>query len=165
MTPENFVYWFQGWLELERPEAITSEQLEVIKNHLQLVFNKVTPDMRMYTIEHSTTAYGLVNKNSDVSIDPTNVKKTDGIKFYPYIPTACEDGLPGTRLIQATGIDPGMQEILKRYNDGAYSTNSKTECSYCNQELKSVPGVDGYGGSIANDNSLLRFMGGPGLSC
>ena len=40
--PQSFCYWLQGFFELQEPEAITSEQLEIIKSHLDLVFEKVT---------------------------------------------------------------------------------------------------------------------------
>lgn len=43
MTPENFTFWLNGFFELTPPGPLTAEQAQVIKNHLQLVFNKVTP--------------------------------------------------------------------------------------------------------------------------
>lgn len=48
MTPENFCYWLQGYFELagETPYgSLTREQVEEVKNHLALVFNKVTPNV------------------------------------------------------------------------------------------------------------------------
>lgn len=43
MTPEQFTYWLQGFTELtgDRP---TESQWLAIKDHLKLVFNKITPD-------------------------------------------------------------------------------------------------------------------------
>src|SRR5690606_2925322 len=43
MTPQEFCYWLQGYSELggERP---TEEQWAQIKEHLKLVFTKVTPE-------------------------------------------------------------------------------------------------------------------------
>lgn len=45
MTPSDFVYWLNGFVELtdglERP---SERQWQVIKDHLQLVFEKQTPD-------------------------------------------------------------------------------------------------------------------------
>jgi hypothetical protein len=43
MTPENFCYWLQGWLEIQNPAIANAEQLQEVKNHLALVFTKVTP--------------------------------------------------------------------------------------------------------------------------
>jgi hypothetical protein len=42
MTPEQFTYWLQGFVELHG-ELPTSEQWKSIKEHLQTVFVKVTP--------------------------------------------------------------------------------------------------------------------------
>jgi hypothetical protein len=44
MSPENFIYWLQGFYELT-PEDKLTPQMRIIKEHLALVFNKVTPDI------------------------------------------------------------------------------------------------------------------------
>ncbi len=44
MTPENFTYWLQGWVELSGATP-TEEQWKSIKEHLQTVFKKVTPEV------------------------------------------------------------------------------------------------------------------------
>lgn len=46
MTPENFVYWLQGKVELH-PECPTEEQWESIVEHLKLVFKKETPPLKL----------------------------------------------------------------------------------------------------------------------
>lgn len=43
MTPEQFTYWLQGFAEVYG-EVPTEEQWQEIKNHLALVFTKVTPN-------------------------------------------------------------------------------------------------------------------------
>lgn len=44
MTPENFAYWLQGFVETSNEDDVPSaEQWNEIKNHLKLVFTKVTP--------------------------------------------------------------------------------------------------------------------------
>ena len=43
MTPENFCYWLQGFIETSNPKSIDDIQTKIIKDHLQLVFNKTTP--------------------------------------------------------------------------------------------------------------------------
>lgn len=43
MTPQEFCYWLQGFIEIANPCGMTGEQLQIIKDHLQLVFVKVTP--------------------------------------------------------------------------------------------------------------------------
>lgn len=55
MNPENFVYWLQGYFELEMARTthqspiITANQSKVIMDHLALVLNKVTPDRTVKT--------------------------------------------------------------------------------------------------------------------
>lgn len=46
MNPQEFCYWLQGYFELhdeEEPMSLTPSQVSVIKDHLKLVFHKVTP--------------------------------------------------------------------------------------------------------------------------
>lgn len=43
MTPEQFTYWLQGFVEISQKPPTDKEWL-VIKDHLATVFNKVTPD-------------------------------------------------------------------------------------------------------------------------
>ena len=43
MTPEQFCYWMQGFCELNC-EPPTKEQWQSIKDHLGIVFDKVTPE-------------------------------------------------------------------------------------------------------------------------
>lgn len=43
MTAEQFAYWLQGFVELN-VEQPTAEQWLIIRDHLQTVFKKETPD-------------------------------------------------------------------------------------------------------------------------
>jgi hypothetical protein len=45
MTPENFVYWVQGFFEISGSETLSKEQVQVIKDHLSLVLTKKTPEV------------------------------------------------------------------------------------------------------------------------
>lgn len=45
MTPENFVYWLQGFVEMNGQENPTPEQWNSIRDHLKTVFIKVTPPL------------------------------------------------------------------------------------------------------------------------
>jgi hypothetical protein len=42
MTSENFCYWLQGYIELSNCKSLTPEQVQMISDHLQLVFKKET---------------------------------------------------------------------------------------------------------------------------
>ena len=57
MTPENFIYWLQGFLEIQNPEQITKEQIQIIKDHVGLVLHKVTPNRVLNDVQ----AYDLKN--------------------------------------------------------------------------------------------------------
>lgn len=43
MSFENFAYWLQGYFELSYTAGLTNDQVRIIKEHLNLCFNKVTP--------------------------------------------------------------------------------------------------------------------------
>jgi len=45
MTQNDFVFWLQGFVEIQNSDnPPTKEQWQIIKDHLQLVFRKVTPN-------------------------------------------------------------------------------------------------------------------------
>lgn len=43
MSPENFAYWLQGFVELTQGQAPNPAQWKSIQEHLGEVFKKVTP--------------------------------------------------------------------------------------------------------------------------
>lgn len=45
MTPEQFTYWLQGYMEIADPKKLNEKQVQEIKNHLKLVFKKETPEL------------------------------------------------------------------------------------------------------------------------
>lgn len=61
MNAEQFVYWLQGYFELEMARTthqspiITANQSKVIMDHLALVMNKVTPERSVITVDGGTT--------------------------------------------------------------------------------------------------------------
>lgn len=38
MKPEEFCYWLQGYFEMSESKTLDERQVEVLKNHLNLVF-------------------------------------------------------------------------------------------------------------------------------
>jgi hypothetical protein len=44
MSPEQFVYWLQGFMEVANPKTLDESQTQAIKDHLKLLFDKQTPD-------------------------------------------------------------------------------------------------------------------------
>lgn len=43
MNESQFCWWLQGFMEIGKPYSLSAEQTQEIKNHLDLVFKKVTP--------------------------------------------------------------------------------------------------------------------------
>lgn len=43
MTPEQFAYWLQGFVEMNSGNSPNVWQWRMIKDHLQTCFNKITP--------------------------------------------------------------------------------------------------------------------------
>lgn len=43
MTAEQFSFWLQGFVEMNPNAMVTGTQWQIVKDHLALVFNKVTP--------------------------------------------------------------------------------------------------------------------------
>lgn len=62
MDEKSFAYWLQGYFELtDSGQPLSVQQVQIIKDHLTLVFKKETPS---YTIDYS---YGGGITNPQVS--------------------------------------------------------------------------------------------------
>ncbi len=78
MTPEQFVYWLNGFFELGKPVGLSAQQVESIKDHLALVMKKVTP--------HVTIPAYLAHLQPAGSLDyPATITVTD----RPLRPLIC----------------------------------------------------------------------------
>jgi len=51
MTPEQFTYWLQGFMEMADPKELNVIQTQQIKDHLKLVFDKKTPEVSLPIIQ------------------------------------------------------------------------------------------------------------------
>lgn len=51
MTPEQFAYWLQGFVELTQGQTPNPAQWKSICEHLEKVFTKVTPPVGGTTVE------------------------------------------------------------------------------------------------------------------
>jgi hypothetical protein len=56
MTAEQFVYWLQGYFEINDPDRISPIETKIIKDHLALVFKKETP-VRTISIPNTPQTY------------------------------------------------------------------------------------------------------------
>jgi len=46
MSPEQFTYWLKGFFEISDTNNLSEKQVQIIRDHLNLVFNKVTPERK-----------------------------------------------------------------------------------------------------------------------
>ena len=46
MGSREFAYWLMGYFEISDAKKLDETQVQIIKDHLDLVFNKVTPDRK-----------------------------------------------------------------------------------------------------------------------
>ena len=85
MTAEQFVYWLQGFIEIEDPRSIDPVKTQIIKDHLKLVFDKQTPVRSNPTptyiptlpldLPNNPKPYLYTVTCTDSSISPTNTGK------------------------------------------------------------------------------------------
>lgn len=90
MTPENFVYWLQGVLEIGDVKKLNKEQVNIIKDHIKLVLNKVTPDRKtgVYTAYPWTiTPTNFSSMSVDYCGTPTPVTECTGIEYTTPSPS------------------------------------------------------------------------------
>ncbi len=87
MTPRDFCYWLQGFFEINNPITIDPIELDIIKDHLKLVFRKETPDRSVVP---------FLDNEREV-FDDNYVKEALGIdkeEFVPYeYPKAFTSGI------------------------------------------------------------------------
>ena len=60
MKPENFCYWLQGFVEISNTKTLSENEWLIVKDHLNLVFNKQTP-YHLDPSEIPKTKYNLLN--------------------------------------------------------------------------------------------------------
>lgn len=74
MTSDDFTMWLQGFFEIRNSnEGLTPEQVRIIRDHLALVFNKVTPDYPGVPWDWSKTFPNTTPWIGDNPISVTNV--------------------------------------------------------------------------------------------
>lgn len=77
MTPEQFCYWLQGYLELTNAKEITEVQILIINDHLKEVFDKKTPDRNdLLRNELLKRVPNALDKNTKVGFTCSNETKT-----------------------------------------------------------------------------------------
>lgn len=110
MTAEDFAYWIQGALEMNPQmlkEGMTPEQVQTIQDHLDLVFDKVTPDRINKPRERQ-------RNNSGSSVKCASKKKLCKKKrvLKPDIDKSAEDLFPPFLDFPTGGHKDGTGNIL-----------------------------------------------------
>jgi hypothetical protein len=86
MTAENFAYWLQGFFEVSQADELTKEQVQEIKNHLKLVFNKVTPNVYDVGYVYAPNLNGvMIEDNSPHPTGVTYCMKTGQRVTPPFV--------------------------------------------------------------------------------
>lgn len=87
MTPENFCYWLQGFIELNGNKSPTSEQWALIIEHINLVFNKVTPELKEdKRIDLSELLKKIEDNNKHKEIEWPTIMPTKPFDTKPWKP-------------------------------------------------------------------------------
>jgi hypothetical protein len=110
MSPEQFVYWLQGFMEVADPKELNERQTQQIKNHLNLVFDKKTPDVSLplsQTITHTGNPF---------IINPYDI--TCGNLPDPMTTPICS--------VNTTTLDPDIQKTMNSFSKEV-KTKSKKE--------------------------------------
>jgi len=85
LAPEIFVVWIKGFVDVAEPTNITSNQWQIIKDHLQLVFTKVTPSYEDEDDEH----FPDVSKNIKDALEQW--QSTDIIPPFKPVDVICNN--------------------------------------------------------------------------
>lgn len=96
MNSEQFTYWLKGFFEISDTNNLSEKQVQIIRDHLDLVFNKVTPDRVDFvttknvvdslfgkpTSKDENLGWGLLNTRfTGVSTNSLCGQDVDGVTF------------------------------------------------------------------------------------
>lgn len=125
MSPIEFCYWLQGWVELENGKTPKPEQWKMILEHLDLVFKKVTPPLE------NTDA----NKDDNLIFEgdlPLRIKEEDK-EFEKTLKDALQElPLPGIEVPACQSTMKEMELICSHESDPSYM-------EFCSSSSNSVP--------------------------
>jgi hypothetical protein len=91
MTTEQFATWLQGYFELSDAKTLNEKQVKIVKDHLALVFEKVTPDR---SIEEE--GEDELNK---IKFEPKTTSIPSSKKRYPQYGPGNRNGSNGSLLV------------------------------------------------------------------
>ena len=166
MTAENFCYFLQGYFELGG-ENLSPQQVQIIKDHLALVFNKVTPsyDLGATTISQDQTYCSLSPKlrealfnqslggygtnGDDVYVPPelNNLRPTGEINnLFTYSVWSNDKWEACNQMPLTTGMPVDFSTALEDYKNGNLSKHG------------TVGYVSGPNGGIISTSEFKNFL-------
>lgn len=86
MNSTEFTYQLQGFFELSESKELNEKQVQIIKDHLNLVFNKVTPDYK--TDKHTKTMEQFLMNGfgNNIKVEPLKPGTIQGeVKFPTFV--------------------------------------------------------------------------------
>lgn len=78
MTSRDFCYWLQGFFEIADPKSMTTEQVEMVKRHLNMVFfHEIDPT---FGDERQQQILDEIHKNKDPLKDPLTAEEAEAVR-------------------------------------------------------------------------------------
>lgn len=85
MTEKEFVIWLHGFLEISQAKTLDEKQLQVIKDHLETFFIKITPD-RENKNNHKEDPWSEKIKQLEELVKEQQKESYSKWPIYPTIP-------------------------------------------------------------------------------
>lgn len=127
MNSTEFTYWLNGFFELSGATVLSEAQVKVIKEHLGLVFKKVTTSDR-------------------ITLPPNPLDKSHDFLWRPYYPTQPLIPDPwrnpdGSLIVTCTTTDTlSNQTICNNANSTVMNALTEQECTKSFEEVKTKRG-------------------------
>lgn len=85
MNYEQFAMWLQGFFEISSAKTLNEKQTQIIKDHLALLFQKVTPD-REKTTSFNKDTWEELKKAAEKAEQDRKGSKWPNTAPFPYKP-------------------------------------------------------------------------------
>ncbi len=97
VTERDFCYWLHGWSEINGGKAPTPEQWQTINDHLDLVFNKVTPDRKIEIKDSATYCHSVESPMGTLNVVKPTAESHGGYHHIitGVLPTRADPSVTG----------------------------------------------------------------------